>query len=188
MRLAVLAAAGDISVGSLFQPGPDGNPVLADASTVDAVPHETADISTELANARAAGLSHLRIAGSNRAPILDPSRPGIVTVRGLYDGRLALDVAVLANLSLDPHPPGPHCFESYELVELGELLTPDLFVDQRDGDMSIIAMYGFVDRERLDGLIGEPILTVQVSCAGRPGEPSAVDYPVQWLGRLGPQA
>ena len=112
MRLAALAAAGDIVVGSLFDAGADQAAILDDFSTtIDALPADAEDVATASANARSAGIAHMRVVSSHGIPILTASTPGVVVVRFLRDGRLAVDVALLANLSVDPHPPGPDWFE-----------------------------------------------------------------------------
>ncbi len=183
MRLAGLAAAEDIAIGSLFDAGAEQGSIVGDFTTIDALPAQTEDVGAAVANARSTGMAHMRVASSSDIPELDASTPGLVVVRVLCDGRCGIDVAVLANLSVDPHPPGPGCFESYELVEAGELMTPDLSVDVHDGAMTIVAMYAVVDRGRMTGLLRRPSLTLQVHCDGRPGEPSTVEYRLQWGAR-----
>ncbi len=92
-------------------------PVLVDFSTVDPLPKAADDISTALANARPTGLGHLRWPKRAWRPFSTFHGQGSLRYGVLHDARLALDIAVLANLALDAHPPGPDRFESYELVD-----------------------------------------------------------------------
>ena len=184
-RVWGLASAGEVSVGSVFEPALDqGHGLLVHAGVVsDARPATDASVEPALANASACGISHLRVVPSGDVPVLGPSVPGVVVVRHLRDGRLAVDAAVVADLSSDLHAPGPRCFESYELLEAENLLTPDLFADDGNEGMQLIAMFGFIEHPLLEKLLSRPALTLRVFCAGGPEERHSVDYSLKWAAR-----
>lgn len=183
-RVWGLASAGDVSVGSVFEPCDEGHGVSGRAGVVsDALPARDASIEPALARASSCGISHLRVVAFGDVPVLGRSAPGVVVVRHLRDGRLAVDAALVADLSSDLHAPGPRCFESYELLEAEQLLTPDLFADDGNEGMQLIAMFCFIEHQLLDELLGHPALTLRVFCAGGPADHHSVDYPLKWGAR-----
>lgn len=134
------------------------------------------DLRMAMHNARIGGLAHVyeRGAQGNASKIADRGRMRLLSLR---DGRRFVEVAISADLSSDLHEPAESCFEVYELLPTGLLLTPDLAVA---GDESSQVICAFSDvphgvarllRETGNG-------TVRVSCAGRLGERQRADYRV----------
>jgi len=168
-----------------------GSPHGFAAGTVPGV--QSQEWSTAARNARSGGLCHVRTKDPQDAdgvPVLSEALRGCWRVTETSSGRGFLEVAFLANLTRDLHPPQPGCFEAYELVPSGDmvayalsinLVTPDLYIDLDSGDMLIAGMVELDPAAR--SAFDPHELMIEVSCYGRPGLPSEVRYVLSpWTG------
>lgn len=143
-------------------------------------PTDTEAFRREAQNAKAAGIAHLAEVAdfasldlSDKRQLLERCR--LIRVAG---GRLAIELAFVADLDSDLHPPGRDCFESYELLPLEVLLTPDAIVRDGPDGLSLICAFAFVSQEAVrDGGLSQ--VTVRVGCRGRPGMREYAEYVVR---------
>jgi len=135
------------------------------------------DLNIQVNNALSVGIAHVACPTSGLASSLGTmSGYRVIPVRG---GRYIVEVALVASIASDLHPPGPDCFESYELLPGGELLTPDLVIA---GDHSNELIFAF-SRQLLDADYEEPT-SVEVACNGHQGDRNSIEYalsnPIEW--------
>ncbi len=176
-----LARTQEVSVGSLFEAAAGQE---HDREQDRPARHDLASDQDELRvaifNAKSCGISHVTTPGVSDVPSLDKWTPGVLAIRKLRDGRSALDVAVVADLASDLHPPGPNCFETYEIVGVPELLTPDFSAPSGDPGSRIIAMFGFIDDADVQSLRRQADVALRIQCAGSTEPRTVVDYALRW--------
>lgn len=97
------------------------------------------------------------------------------------DGRYIVEVALVTNFVTDLHTPGPACFEYYELLPGGELLTPDLVMA---GEHSSELIFAY--SHQLPNATYEEPRSVRVACSKHRGNRDSVEYallqPIEWPG------
>lgn len=127
------------------------------------------DLKIQAHNALSVGIAHAACPTTGLATLLGTtSGYRAIPVRG---GRHIVEVALVTSIDSGLHSPGPDCFESYELVPSGELLTPDLVIS---GDRSNELIFAF-SRQLPDADYEEPT-SVRVACSAHQGNRDSVEY------------
>lgn len=144
-----------------------------------------ADVSRAQHNADSAGLSHFITSAENTGEEI-PEMSNVF--RGCWrmvdvDGRGSfLEVAFVANLVADLHPPSAGCFETYEVLPTDLLVTPDVDLEVESLGTLIcgFAPLGSLDETPPKG----KDLRLKVSCSARPGYPSTKVYALSSIAKL----
>ena len=134
------------------------------------------DLDAQIRNAAAIGIAHVSTAVVVESLGLDQLAVCRYVTHERRTG--SVEVAVLADLDRQLHIAGPDCFEYYEFLPTGILLTPDLDVREQDSSRTLICAYA--TDVSTDDHGHEPML--RITCSGSAGGNIHADYPLARLG------